>query len=119
MNSVLVRDRILIQNSDRVASVLMCGVSYGHNINFVRNMALWPLELEVRTTIKNENQLTYLETGRYNEWIFEVSLQPFHGDARTAVLLCMKKESGVDEVFTTIISDSGYEDKVSLEIVIE
>ena len=82
-------------------------------------MGLWPLEIEVRTKIKNENQLMYLKTGYYHEWPFEVSLQPFHGDARTAILTCTAKDSGVNELFTTIISDSGYKDTVSLEIEIE
>jgi hypothetical protein len=119
MNTVLVRSRILFEKSDKVASTLHPGFAYGHNIEFVRNMALWPLELQVHTKIKNEDQLRYLNTNSGWEWGFEVSLPPYHGDQRTAVVDCLNNISGTDDLFTSILSNAGYRDTVSIQIEIE
>ncbi len=117
-NCVLVRSHV-IDIGDKPVRSLSPGGSYGHAIELVRNLALWPLEFLVRTKVKDTRQLQYRNTNRPREWAFKTRLHPNHGDKQVALLECVGKKSGKDELFTTLSSDAGYVDTLTLEIKID
>ena len=117
-NSVLITSRIL-QEESSLAHKLRPGNTYGHTIELGRNLALWPLEFLLESSVKDTQQISYVGTHRPREWVFRTQLDPFHGDKQTAILACNGKRSGEDEIVTHVSSNSGHRDTLTVPVEIE
>lgn len=116
-NCLHIRSSVL--EGEQVARKLIPGQTYGHSIEFLKNMALWPLELRVETDIAHSHQLEYLNTQTPKEWICVVTLHPNHRDKKVALLYCIQRETGEDEIRTRVISNAGFEDSVTVGVEID
>lgn len=116
---IFVTSQVLIEQSTDVARRLRKSIAYGHRIAFEKNLALWPLEFDVYSSIKNESQLRYKTENGPHDWSFHVSISPFRGEKQTEVLICVSNEIGDDELRTTIVSNAGSDALLVLEVEVE
>lgn len=109
----------MLDSPPDIARRLRNGIAYGHSIVFEKNLALWPLDFNVVSEIKQEKQLIYKQTGGPRHWEFTASILPYRGEKQTALLLCIGNKVGHDELRTTIACNTGNEALLILEVEIE
>jgi hypothetical protein len=126
LNYIVVRTRILdaqhrpVKKMHAVPDELGVGMNYLHGIELVKNLSLWPVELDVDSSLQSSSQVRYVQTAADNKWYFKTALLPNRGfSEQYALMECRKRVSGREEVSSNFLTDSGYTDSLSLPIEIE
>jgi hypothetical protein len=126
LNFIVVRNRILDAQHRPVRKIHAFpdgsghSTQYIHGIELVKNLSLWPVEVNVRSLLQTEVQLRYVQTAAATEWEFKTALLPNRGySEQYALLECVKKTSGQEEVSSNFQTDGGYADDLALRIEIE
>ncbi len=119
LNCILVQSGTL-DPSHRFVDVFHPASNYLHAVELVKNNGLWPLEVVVQSTLQTQQQLSYLRTGAPQKWEFSATVLPDGGFPEQAALLdCVAKTSGREEVTTTFTADTGFKDRLSIEVRIK
>jgi hypothetical protein len=117
LNTVHVKNRILDPQGGTITT-LCAGETYGHVVELVRNYAIWPVTVQVESSLADGHQLSFQFDP--TKWEFSAELLPNHGlGPRTEVLYCKGRVSGKDELLTKFTCNSGHADTMTLEINIE
>ena len=118
LNFVLARSRLLNVKGEEVGT-LHPPLGYQHGLELVRNLSLWPVEIQVKSSIQKRDQVHY-NGADPGSWQFEAVLLPNHGSGEQfAPLECSAKTSGRDEIFSEFVAGGGYKDTLTLEVKIE
>ncbi len=93
LNFIVVRSRVLdaqhrpVRRIHAVANQTAEGIKYLHGIELLKNLSLWPVELDVRSSIQTRTQVRYVQTTAENEWAFKATLLPNRGFPEQYALL--------------------------------
>jgi hypothetical protein len=94
--------------------------NYLHSVEVVKNNGLWPVEILVRSTLPTPDQLSYLRTGASQKWEFSASVLPDGSFTEQSALVdCLARVSGKEQITTTFNSDSGFLDRMTIEVRIK
>ena len=116
LNAILVRIDSL-NASHQCVDEFHPATNYLHAVELVKNNGLWPIEVVVQSTLQTEQQLAYLRTGTPQKWNFSATVFPDGGfPEQTALLDCIAKVSGKEEIMTTFTTDTGYRDRMAIEV---
>ena len=124
LNCTLAQTRVLkLVSSKSVRSLVSKSSggqgSYGHGVELVRNLALWPVLVRVESSLA-EGQLCYKDTPEPHKWLIEITIQPNRGSREIVGLLeCEKKLSGRDGILVTFSNQRGDADSVFLEVMVD
>jgi hypothetical protein len=92
---------------------------YSHNLAVVESLALWPVDVHVKSTIQDITQVHYAEAPQ-NEWEFAATVLPNRGSGeRLAGIRCIARTTGKNEVLSLFTRDTGQQDTLVLELVID
>jgi hypothetical protein len=117
LNTVHIKNRVLGSEGSTITT-LSAGGTYGHSVELLRNYAIWPVIIQVESSLADSQQLSFQLAP--NKWEFSAELLPNHGlGPRTEVLYCRQRVSGKDEIFTKFTCNSGHADTMTLGINIE
>lgn len=111
LNSLLVRIDTLDASHNSVDE-FHPSLNYLHAVELVRNNGLWPVEVAVQSTLRTQQQLAYLRTGSAQKWDFSATVLPDSGfPEQNALVDCVARVSGKEEITTTFTSDTGFRDR--------
>ena len=117
LNAVHVKNSVL-GSDGKITNTLKPGDTYGHTVEMVRNYAIWPIKVDVQSTITSSEQISFQSNPR--RWDFVGELLPNHGlGPRTEIIYCRSRTSGKEEILTRFTLSSGHTDTMTLEIEVE
>jgi hypothetical protein len=116
LNSILVRIDSLDASHECVDEFHPAS-NYLHAVELVKNNGLWPVDLVVQSSLQSQQQLAYLRTGGPQKWEFSATVLPDGGfPEQTALVDCVAKVSGREEITTIFTTDTGFRDRMAIEV---
>jgi hypothetical protein len=117
-NCILARSRVVDIQGGSVRK-LHPDTNYLHGVELVYNYSLWPLEVVVRSSVRDRDKLRYLGV-LADDWELVIPMNPNHSSGeKQATLECRKGANGGSELLTTLSTDGGFTDTLGLEVDIE
>ena len=126
LKAVLLKTRILENSSRNTVKILKLGTTYGHSVEFGISYAFWPLEVSIRTSLKDTKQLGFVRSGdepsleeRVSFWEFDALLHPNQpGEEFLKMVECDKRKFRGRDKLTIEVTHDDLKEQLTLGVKI-